>query len=142
MPGRPKGSRDAQRRFRKRAHDVGPSDDGKSDTFPAESGCHAAEVRALSQIKIEAVMDGPKLNQHLAADFFAVVAVQPFSRVDTSADETIQSESQRCSTTNETTKTQESDTIAVAESEWNDPFHADWPFWKRDAIPGTLDSYC
>ncbi len=132
-PGRPKGSRDARQRFRRHAHEHAKSE------FPSAENGHpdpAAEVRVHSQkIKIEAVAQYPELKQNLFADVFTLVSVQPASWADSSTDDAVRSESKRDPPADETFKSETqisdcTDAMSVAETEWNDPFHADWPFWK------------
>jgi hypothetical protein len=122
MPGRPKGSRNVPQRFRRHAHDLAKSD------FPlVENGRPAAEIQAyFENIKIEATADFPEPKQNLAGDVFTSDAGQPVSCTYYSSDDPCADEK-----TKSVTEISGAISESVAESEWNDPFHEDWLFWKR-----------
>ena len=129
MPGRPKGSRDASQRSRKSAQEI-----RESVSYLAENGGPAADGDHNLHVNIEAVTDSPDLKQKLAPDVCAFVPVQSQSWTDPCADASIESESRRVSFAGETVDMELvshlSSVVSVDESDWNDPFHADWPFWK------------
>ncbi len=127
MPGRPKGSRDAMQRSRKSTHEV-----PKSVSYLAENGCPVPD--GDHTYNIEAVTDSPELKPKLAADVFTFIPVQSESWIDPCAEVSLDSESRRVSFAGESVDMELvshlSSVVSVDESEWNDPFHADWPFWK------------